>query len=41
MLGLVFFFQFISGIFLVFYFVPDGGEAFMRVQFLIFEVNFG
>lgn len=41
MLGMVFFLQLFSGVFLVFYFTPESSLAFFSVQYLIFERNLG
>jgi ubiquinol-cytochrome c reductase cytochrome b subunit len=41
MLGIVFVLQLLSGVFLVFYFVPDSGLAFFSVQYIMVERNFG
>jgi ubiquinol-cytochrome c reductase cytochrome b subunit len=41
MLGLVLFFQIFTGVFLVFFYTPDSGLAFFRVQYIMTEANFG
>lgn len=41
MLGMVLIFQILTGTFLAFYYCDDSSGAFMRVQYIIYEVNFG
>lgn len=40
-LGMVLLFQILTGTFLAFYYTPDSSLAFLTVQYLIYEVNFG
>ena len=41
MLGMVLGFQILTGTFLAFYYSNDGTLAFLSVQYIIYEVNFG
>lgn len=41
MLGIVLAFQILTGVFLAFYYTADSTIAFSRVQYIIYEVNFG
>lgn len=41
MLGMVLIFQILTGTFLAFYYCDDSAGAFMRVQYIMYEVNFG
>ena len=41
MLGMVMVFQLLRGLFLVFYYSADRAAAFNRVQYIIYESNFG
>lgn len=41
MLGFVLGFQLLTGTFLAFYFTADSGMAFLTVQYLMYEINFG
>ena len=41
MLGIVLVFQILTGTFLAFYYCSDSVVAFSRVQYVMYEVNFG
>nr|YP_008994652.1 cytochrome b [Protostrongylus rufescens]AGW80392.1 cytochrome b [Protostrongylus rufescens] len=41
MLGMVLFFQIVTGVFLTFYYVADGVSAFSSVQYIMYDINLG